>query len=405
MPQVFSAGWLYLFFLAMAVGTIYILVKLREVHREQDPDTPVIKVAPMAPAAPRPEGDEKGQEVLREADSLIKEGRFLEAVDLLTPAVQRLSPVDDREALGKIQYRIGACQRRLGWKENKVKNLLRSGEALKEAVSHFAPHRLRSLRLAALGELAGLYEDLARHQNPAGNLGAAQRTWDAAARTAKMSAQPSREALFLSRAGDLFRRLALISSRGRNLAKALETYEKALNVPGAFSEPDSLLEKARVLKNIGDLRVELKGIREEETDSEEAIRAYEEALMILSPEKQTGERGQTLLCAGRVLLGTYRNQGGNSHLGKSLKYLGEAVNLLGSEKSPSGKGCAMALLGEGLICFAELKGQKDYRDKGIRLCKAALGFLKEPEFADECDRIREELRKTEKMGEVSESGN
>lgn len=393
MPQVFSAGWLYLFAFLMVLGLIYIIAKIRVIHREQDPDTPVIKVAPVVPSNDGPVRKEKGLEVLENADLLIREGRFEEAVDLLSPATDDLSPVEDRETLGKIYFRIGACQRRLGWDRKETAFLLRSGEALREAVNLFAPHRLRSLRLGALSELAGLYEDLADRQNRDQNLADALKTLEAASRTARVSGQPSQEALFLSRQGDLLRKMALVSNRPQNLQAALEIYEKALVVPEAFPDPASLPEKAGILKKLGDLKIDFGGIRNREEDIPEAIKAFEEALGILTPEKHPGQRGHTLLSAGRGLLEIFKTQGKAVHLGQSLKFLGEAASLFRNEKNPSGKGHAIVLLGEGMVLLAQLKGRQDYLEKGIKFYEAALGILKNPEFAAERDRIREELKK------------
>lgn len=393
MPQIFSAGWLYLFVLLMVLGLIYIIAKIRVINREQDPDTPVIKVAPVVPSNEKPVRKEKGPEVLENADLLIREGRFEEAIDLMSPATKDLSPVEDREALGKLYFRIGACQRRLGWDRKDTAFLLRSGEALREAVNLFAPHRLRSLRLGALSELAGLYEDLADGgQNSDQNLADALKAWEAASRTARVSGQPTQEAVFLSRQGDIFRKMAQVSSRPQNLQKALEIYEKALAASDAFPDPGSLLEKAGILKKLGDLKIDFGEIRNREEDIPEGIKAFDEALGILTPEEHAGQRGFTLLSAGRGLMEIYKAQGKPVHLGQSLQYLGEAATLLRSEKNPSGKGQAMVLLGEGMVLLAQLKGRQDYLEKGIKFYEAALGFLKDPEFAAERDRIREELK-------------
>ncbi|MBN2720500.1 MAG: hypothetical protein JXR72_05305 [Proteobacteria bacterium] len=392
MPQIFSAAWLYLFVFLMVLGLIYIIAKIRVIHREQDPDTPVIKVAPVVPPEREPARKEKGPEVLEKADLLIREGRFDEAIDLMSPATKDLSPVEDRDALGKLYFRIGACQRRLGWDRKDTSFLLRSGEALREAVNLFAPHRLRSLRLGALSELAGLYEDLADRQNRDQNLADALKTWEAASRTARVSGQPSHEAVFLSRQADVFRKMALVSNPEENHQKALEIYEKALAAPDAFPDAESLLERAGILKKLGDLKIELAGIRNSEEDIPGAIKAFEEALGILTPQQHPGQRGHTLLSAGRGLLEVFKGQGKPVHLGQSLKYLGEAATLLRTEKNPSGKGHALVLLGEGMVLLAQLKGRPDYLEKGIKFYEAALGFLKDPEFAAERDRIREELK-------------
>jgi tetratricopeptide (TPR) repeat protein len=393
MPQVFSAGWLYLFLFIMVFCVIWIVMKLREVHREPDMNRPLIRVEPALKEAPHLDDQEKDGSSLAESDRLIREGNYEEAISLLTSMLYDLSSVEDREIMGKVQYRIGACQRRIGLHEKEPANLLRSGEALREAVSLFSPERLRSLKLRALSELAGLYEDMAGRQNPVGNLNLASRTWNTALLTARELNLAHQEAVFLSRSGSTLKQLSFHTDRRRNLQNAIEKYEKAIAVPDAFADPDSLFEKAVILKGLGDLRAELSTLMNSLDNMDMAVAAYDEALLDMSPEEHPEERSITLLDMGRVLLDIYDTEQSPAHLRKALRCLREAVDLVKVGDNRARKGFAMALLGDALLRYAEVKDPEENLETAVRLYETALGFLREPEYADYRERIKKGLKK------------
>jgi tetratricopeptide (TPR) repeat protein len=401
MPQVFSTGWLYLFLFIMFLCVFRILMKLRDIHGEPDMNKPVIKLAPVSKDSPHLDDGEKEDDILAEPDRLIREGHYADAVNVLASMVQSLSPVEDREAMGKIQYRIGACHRRIGLHEKNPASFLRSGDALREAVGLFSPERLWSLQLRALSELAGLYEDLAGYQNPVENLNRASRTWKSAVSIAKKLNLPYQEAVFHSRSGSALKELASHADRRQNLQEAIDLYETAVSITDAFTDPDSLFEKAVILKTLGDLRVELSVLKNSLENMGRAVSAFEGALRNISPEKHPAERGVTLLDMGQLLLDLYDAEQSPAHLRKALRCLKEAVDLVKTGDDRARKGFAMALLGDALVRYSEVKDPKENLGTAVRLYETALGFLKEPEYASHRDRIKEGLRKAvEKMNSV-----
>ncbi len=48
MPQVFSAGWLYLFIIIMVISLVRIWLKMRTLNQGPEMDRPVIRVSPVA---------------------------------------------------------------------------------------------------------------------------------------------------------------------------------------------------------------------------------------------------------------------------------------------------------------------------------------------------------------------
>jgi tetratricopeptide (TPR) repeat protein len=393
MPQVFSAGWFYLFLLIMVICAIRIVMKLRDINREPDMEKPVLPVAPVIKESPDLSENQGEENILVEPDHLIKEGSYSKAIDVLSPMLLNLSPVEDRELMGKIQYRLGACQRRIGLHERGPGSLLRSGEALREAVSLFSPSRLHSLQIRALGELAGLYEDLAHRQNPVENLLLSMKTWESAASTAQALGLAHQEAVLMSRSGSALRQLASYAERRANLIKAIEIYQEAISVPEAFPDRDSLFEKAVILKMMGDVLVELSDLQQREENLARAVSAYDEVVEIMTPEKHASERIVTLLDSGRVLLDIYDSEQSPAHLRKALRSLREAVDLVKSESDRFRKGLAMALMGDALIRYADVKDRRENLERAVRFYETALGFLKNPEHAPQRDRIKEGLRK------------
>jgi tetratricopeptide (TPR) repeat protein len=399
MPQIFSPGWLFLFLLIMAVCVVRIFMKVRDIHARSDMGKPVLPVAPVKRDPLFPGGEEEPAGALAEADRLIKEGLFGEAVALLTPMLSDLSPVEDREMMGKIQYRLGACQRRIGAGESDTPSLLRSGEALREAVNLFSPERLHRFQIRASSELAGLYEDLAGRQNPIENFTLAWKTWEAAAVAAKGIGLPDDEANFRARAGSAVRRLASHDDRKGNLQKAVDIFEKALAVPGAFEKPDSLFRRAVILKMLGDVRVELSKLMKRVHDLTQAVSAYDDALDIMDPEKHPQERSAVLVDSGRILLDIYDAERSPAHLRKALRNLKEAVNIQRSGDDRARTALSMALLGDALVRYAAVKDQGENLDRAARFYETALGFLKGTEYSSHRERIRIRLKKTmEKRG-------
>jgi tetratricopeptide (TPR) repeat protein len=392
MPQVFSTGWLYLFLFVMVVCAIRIATKVREIHREQDKDTPVVKVKPVLKESPRLDDGRGGDRRLAEPDHLIRKGHYRDAVDLLTSMLPSLSPPEDREMMGKMLYRIGACQRRIGSQEGEPASLLRSGEALREAVSLFSPVRLRPLLLRALSELGGLYEDLAAYQNPVENLNQALKTWSTAISTARELGLAHQEAVLHFRSGYTLMQLASHVDRRQNLEKALEVYEAAVLLPDAFNEQESLFTKGMILKTLGDLRVELSALTDKPGNMDRAVLAYEDALQFMPLDKHPAERGVTLLDMGQLLLDIYDAEHSPADLRKALRCLKEGVDIVKSGGDRTRKGFAMALLGDAMVRYAHVKDPEENLDTAIRLYETALGFLKEPEYTPHRDRIREGLR-------------
>ena len=184
MPQVLSPGWLYLFIIVMVISLIRIFFKLRTIQREAPMDKAVIKVAPITRSQPDLDSESEEDSLLRGPDELIKQGDFMGALGSLEQLLEDLSPTEDREARGKVLFRIGACHSRLATGEEKLQRILRAGEALREAARLFTPSRYVNYYLRTLGELAEVYGDLAREKSPVENLTQSARTCETAASTA-----------------------------------------------------------------------------------------------------------------------------------------------------------------------------------------------------------------------------
>jgi len=392
MPQVFSPGWLFLFLFVMAIYITRIFMKLRDIRREPDMTRPVLPVAPLRKGPSQFEKEGSMEDVLEGPDRLIREGSYGEAVDALASQLEGLSPVEDRALVGKIQYRLGASWRLIGVREGQSANLLRSGAALREAVSLFSPPRLRSLQVGALAELAGLYEDLAPYQSPVENLTLSIRNWGSAATASRASGLILQEAVFRSRSGTALRLLAMATDRQRNLVKAINAYETAVAVPGAFDDKNALFEKAKILKMLGDTRLELSKVLDKDENLRKTVSEYDKALEIMTVGEHPEERFATLLDTGRVLLNLYDVEKNPVLLKKAFHYLREALDLVKMKPGTAGKGAAMALMGDAFLRYSEVKDRPENLERAIRLYETSLGFLKEPEYAPHRDRIKEGLR-------------
>jgi tetratricopeptide (TPR) repeat protein len=280
MPQVFSAGWLYLFIIVMLISLVRIYFKIKTIQREAPMDRPVIKVAPIPRPEPDPDGGSGEESLLAGPDDLIRQGDYDRALGSLEQLLEDLSPTEDREVRGKILFRIGACHSRLATGGETFQHLLRAGEALREAVRLFAPARFLNHYLRALGELAALYEDLAREKNPVEHLTQSARTCETGAISAGQGGLFGPEAIFLARSGNAFRQLASHREPQVNLRKAADAFEKAAAILESVDSENAANERIKILKLVGDTHVDLAEFFQKTESLARAVSAYKDALQL-----------------------------------------------------------------------------------------------------------------------------
>ena len=391
MPQVFSAGWLYLFFIVMAISIVRIYFKLRTIQREAPMDRSVIKVAPI----PRKELDlEDGSEeisILAGPDDLIRQGDYTGALRLLEEFLEDLSPTEDREVRGKVLFRIGACHSRLATGGEVFQHLLRAGEALREAVRLFTPARFLHHYLRALGELAVLYEDLAREKNPVEHLTQSVRTCETAVVSAGQGGLAGPEAMFLARSGNIYRQLASYREPQVNLRKAVDAYEKAAAILESVDSEDAVREMIKILKVLGDTCVDLAGYFQKTQSFKRAVSAYQSALQIMDETLYLRERCVVQTEAGRALLKLYDNEKDPAHLRKALGFTRDAMEAAKGEDYQVQKGLTMAVMGDALWKYSEVKDRRENLERAVKLYEASLGILKDGEEFQERERVRKRL--------------
>jgi tetratricopeptide (TPR) repeat protein len=278
MPQVFSSGWLYLFIIVMVISIVRIWFKLRTIQKEAPMDRPVIKVPPVFKQEQENGDVPEADSFLAGPDELIRQGDYETALGLLNGLLEDLSPTEEREQRGKVLFRIGACHSRLTDGEEKLQHMLRAGESLREAVRLFSPARFRNHYLRALGELAALYEDIAREKNPVEYLTQSARTCETAADSARQGGMTEPEAIFLMRAGNAYRQLASHNEAQVNLRRAADAYEKAAAALGTVQDEGVDSEKIKISKLLGDTLMDLSAYFQKGESLARAVNAYETAL-------------------------------------------------------------------------------------------------------------------------------
>ncbi len=401
MPTVFSSGWLYLFLIVMAVCLARIFVKLRTIQREAPMDRPVIRVEPLPRKEEALGEDMEGDPLFQETDRLIREGDYAGAATSLDGLLETLSPVEDREARGKALYRRGACFRRMVAAGPAPKNLLRSGESLREAVRLFAPSRYRLLYLRSLEELAGLYGDLAALGNPVEHLTQVARTSQTAAASAEQGGLFQDQARFLVMAAGAYRLLAREGDSQANLRLSVESYERAVEALSRWGGEAAALEKARVLRKTGDTFTELAAYFQKPESLGRAAESYDAALELLKAEQHPGERGALLKDLGRVELEIYGLERSPAPLRKALRCLRDAIESLKGGGEEVARALAMALMGDALTEYSRVKDREENLRRAARLYEAALGILKDGVEPAERERVKGRL--AEVVKKISEN--
>jgi tetratricopeptide (TPR) repeat protein len=399
MPQVFSAGWLYLFIIFMVIGLIRIFFKLRTLQEEAPMDRPVIKVAPVPRPQPDLESESEEDSLLSGPDKLIKQGDYMGALASLEHLLEELSPTEDREARGKVLFRIGACHSRLATGEEKLQRILRAGESLRESARLFTPARYINHYLRTLGELAVVYEELAREKSPVENLTQSARTCETAAAAAGKGEFAGPEALFLARAGNAYRQLASHNEPQVNLRKAADAYEKAMAALEAVADENAGSERMKILKVMGDTYVELAGYFQKEESFARAARAYEGALELMDETQHLKERCVVLTSTSRVLLELYDIEKSPAQLRQALRYIRDALDKTKGDETLIQRGLVMAVMGDALSRYSEVKDREENLGRAVKLYETALGILKNGKEAAERERVRGRL--SEAVGKLN----
>jgi len=394
MPQVLSAGWLYLFIFVMVISLVRIFFKLRTIQQEAPMDRPVIKVAPVSMAEPELGGEPEEDALLTEPDDLIRRGDYKGALGSLEQLLDDLSPTEDREARGKVLFRIGACHSRLASEEERLQHILRAGEALRESVRLFSPARFLNHYLRALGELATVYGDLAGEKSPVENLSQSARTCETAAISAGQSGLGGPEADFLARSGNAYRQLASYSEPQINLRRAAAAYEKAAAVLESDDSNEAVSGLMRILKVMGDTYVDLAGYFQKAESLARAVSAYQGALEILDETQHLRERCVILADTSRVLLELYDIEKNPAHLRQTLRYTRDALEAAKGEENVVQRGLAMALMGDALTRYAGVKDRRENLERAVKLYESSLGILKDGEEAPERERVKGALAET-----------
>ena len=394
MPQVFSAGWLYLFIIIMLISLVRIWMKVRTLHQGSEMDRPVVRLTPIGRDAMELGKQDESAAILAGPDSHIREGRFGQAISDLESLLPDLSPVEDREVRGQVLYRMGACLRRVAAPGDGKREKLKAGEALRESVTLLTPERFRVHYLRSLSELASLYEELADIQSPLENLNLALRSWETAIDTASKSSWLDEEVRFLTRKAAVCRNLAEHSDRQASLRKAVDSYEQASSALEAIEDPEMVLARVGILKLSGDTLAELAGVYRREETLVRALTAYDQALEIMTPEESPIQRGVTLADAGKVLLQLYDIDKSPAHLRRAVRTLRDSLELLKQDDHVARRGLVMALMARALTRYAEVKEPRENYHRAVKLFEAAMGILKDPEYAGEREKIKDELRET-----------
>lgn len=408
MPQVFTAGWLYLFIIVIIISLVRIFFKLRTIQQEAPMDRPVIKVSPVAGTESGSGDEPKRNSPLNAPDELIRQGDYSQALKILERMLEELSPTEDRETRGNVLFRIGACHSRMATGDERLEHLLRSGEALREAVRLFAPARYRMHYLRALGELAGLYEDLARVKSPVEYLTQSARTCETAAESAAQGEFVAPEAMFLARIGNAYR---LLSSHGEaqvNLRKAADAYEKAAAVLETVEDEGAAEERMKILKILGDTCVDLAVYFQKADSLAWAVRSYEGALKLLNEGERLTERCVVLTDTSRVLLELYDEEKSPAHLRQALRYARDALEVSKGEENLVQRGLAMAVMADALSRYADEKDRRENLERAVKLYEAALGIFKDGVEPEEREKVKERLAETVQkisgMGEGAHGG-
>ncbi|MDF1526112.1 MAG: hypothetical protein RRA15_11430 [bacterium] len=398
MPQVFSAGWLYLFIIVMVIYLIRIFFKLRTLQEEAPMDRPVIKVAPIARPKPDLESESEEDLLLSGPDNLIKQGDYKGALVSLEQLLEELSPTEDREARGNVLFRIGACHSRLATGEEKPQRILRAGESLRESARLFTPARYINHYLRTLGELAVVYEDLAREKSPVENLTQSARTCETAALAAGKGELTGPEAMFLARTGSAYRQLASHNEPQVNLRKAANAYEKALTALDAVDDENAGSQRMKILNVMGDTYVELAGYFQKGESLARAADAYKGALELMDETQHLKERCVVLTDTSRVLLELYDIEKSPAHLRQALRYIRDALDKTKGEESLIQRGLVMAVMGDALSRYSDVKDREENLGRAVKLYETALGILKDGKEPAERERVR--VRLAEVVGKL-----
>ena len=394
MPQVFSSGWLYLFIIIIAISIVRIWIKLRTIQNEAPMDRPVIKVAPIPRSEAKPDQESDKSSLLGKTDNLIRQGAYQEALESLQAFLENLSPTEDRELRGMVLFRIAACHSRLATGRERFQHLLRAGEALREAVRLFTPVRYRDHYLSALGQLATLYEDLAREKNPVENFNQSARTCETGAAAARESELFFPEAMFLARSGNAYRQLVEYSEPQGNLRKAVDAYEKTLALLEKVEDERAASGRMKILKVLGDTYADLAKYFQKTESLTHAVGAYTDALSIMGEAQSTDDRPSVLIAVSRTLLELYDIENSAPHLRQALRYSRDAMDAAKGGEDMVLRGLSMAVMGDALTRYAALKDRSENLARAVKLYETALGIIKEGEEPVQRDKIRESLAET-----------
>jgi tetratricopeptide (TPR) repeat protein len=394
MPQVFSAGWLYLLIIVIVISLIRIWLKVRTIQAESPMDRPVIKLAPLPGVGEGTSDTSRDDPILSEPDNLIRQGELTAALVRLQQTLGDLSPTEDREIRGKVLFRIGACHVRLARGEERLQHLLRAGEALRESVRLFAPGRYRNYYLNALEELAGLYEDLAAEKSPVENLTQAARTCETAADSASEGGLPVSRAGFLVRSGNVYRQLAGHGEPRNNLQKAVTAFERALEALQKAEERETPSERMSILAHLGDVYADLSEYVQKEESLDSALKAYGGALDLMEAGPASTELQDIHTKMGRILLRLYDSGKNPVHLRQALRHTRDAFEALKGQEHSVSKGKTMAVMGDALYRFADVKDRRENLERAVKLYEASLGVLKDGVEPEERERVRERLAET-----------
>jgi hypothetical protein len=81
----------------------------------------------------------------------------------------------------------------------------------------------------------------------------------------------------------------------------------------------------------------------------------------------------------------------------------DSLELLKQDDHVARRGLVMAVMARALTRYAEVKEPRENYQRVVKLYEAAMGILKDPEYAGEREKIKEELR--EAVGKLAESNN
>ena len=402
MPQVFSAGWLYLFIIVLIICIARIWMKIRTIQREPPLDRPVIRITQVPDGASDPGSKAEEESILNGADRLIKTGELREALEQLERIIENLSPTEDREISGKVLFRIAACHSHLAMGEERFQHLLRAGETLRETVRLFTPERFRDHYLIALDQLAALYQDLAAEKNPVEYLTQRARTLETAAESASGAELAETEARFLFRAGNTYRQLVDLVEPQTNLRKAVSVYERADALLGKSENQDVISDRISILKMLGDTLEILSEYYQKEKSLMRAVKVYETAFNIMDGTLHGKEQMVLKMDISRILLKIHDIGNNPLYLKQVLMLTRNVLEITKIGENPVLRGRTMVVMGDALVRCADIKDRRENLERAVKLYEASLDTIEDGNQTEEQGRIREKLADAVgKIGEIN----